>query len=134
MNDHNLDKMSVQELVELFAKIGVAQGEAIEESVIPPDDPSYQIAQDKFEKLFREMASIDRELCRRGKTARLALTQLYEHPDMQVKLKAAIHTLGVAPKEARQVLQWIRDSGWPNQSLDAGMTIRNLDDGTFKPN
>jgi len=34
---------------------------------------------------------------------------------------------------ARQVLRWIADSGCPNQSLDAKMTIVNLDNGTFKP-
>ena len=133
MSSQDLGKMSVQDLVALFAEICVAQGEAIDESVVPPDDPSYQVAQDRYEKLFFEMQAIDRELRLRGSAARLSLTQLYAHPDMQVKLAAAKHTLGVAPKEARQVLEWISDSGWPNQSLDAGMTIVNLDSGTFKP-
>jgi hypothetical protein len=52
---------------------------------------------------------------------------------MQVRLKAAIHTLAVAPVEARQQLEAIATSNWYPQAGDAGMTIRGLDDGTFRP-
>jgi len=52
---------------------------------------------------------------------------------MQVRLKAATHTLGVAPDEVRRLIQAIADSKWPPQALEAGMRIYNLDNGTFVP-
>jgi Domain of unknown function (DUF2019) len=39
----------------------------------------------------------------------------------------------LAPAAARQVIQAIADSKWPPQYLDAGMTLLNLNDGTFVP-
>ncbi|HVA13108.1 MAG TPA: DUF2019 domain-containing protein [Stellaceae bacterium] len=133
----DLKTMSVDELVELFAQIGVAQGKAIREGVLPPEEPSLEMereaAQKKFEKLYWEMDAVDRELRARGREARSALMQLYDYPNMQVKLMAARHTLGVAYEAAREMIEAIADSKWPGQSLDAGMTICNLDNGTFKP-
>jgi hypothetical protein len=52
---------------------------------------------------------------------------------MQVRLTAATWTLGIAPDAARKVIQAIADSKWPPQYLDAGMTLINLDNGTFVP-
>ncbi len=39
----------------------------------------------------------------------------------------------VAPVEAREQLEAIVSANWFPQSGDAGMTIRGLEDGTFKP-
>jgi hypothetical protein len=58
---------------------------------------------------------------------------LYEYPNMQVRLKAAIHTLAVAPVEARQAVEAIANSKWFPQAGDAGMSLLGLDNGTFKP-
>jgi hypothetical protein len=69
----------------------------------------------------------------RGCEARLALTELYGHPNLQVKLQAARVTLGVAPTEARQVIEAISKTGWMPQAADAKGTLRNLDSGFLKP-
>jgi hypothetical protein len=133
----DLKAMSVDELVDLFAEIGVAQGQASEEGILPPEEPSVQpiieAAKKKFDKLYGEMEAVDQELRVRGLDARLALTRLYDHPDMQVTLQAARYTLGVAPEVARQVIQWVANSKWPPQYFDARMTLVNLDNGVFKP-
>jgi hypothetical protein len=122
MKRTELAKLTVDELVARFAEIGLAQDQAIEKD-----------NNRKFRKLYNEMEEVDQELRSRGRDARLALMRLYDYPNMQVRLKAAIHTLGVAPGEARRLIQGIADSKWPPQALDAGMTIRNLDYGIFVP-
>lgn len=122
MKQRELSKMSVDELVERFAAIGVAQYTALD-----LDDRR------GYRKLYAQMDAVDQELRSRGRDARLALLRLYDYPNMQVRLKAAKRTLGVAPEPARRLIQAIADSGWPPQALDAGMTIFNLDNGVFKP-
>jgi len=87
----------------------------------------------KFNRLFSEMNGVDQELRRRGPEARLALLRLYDHPNMQVRVKAAIRTLAVAPAAARKLLEEIRASKWQPQAMDAGMILRGLDDGEYKP-
>lgn len=122
MKPKSLAEMTVDELVERFAEIGVAQYKAID------DDNNA-----KFRKLYKQMDEVDHELRSRGRDARLALTRLYTYPNMQVRLAAAKWTVGVAPEAARRALEAIRDFKWPPQAMDAGMTIRNLDNGTFVP-
>jgi hypothetical protein len=118
----SLSEMTVDELVERFAEIGVAQYKAL-------DDENRR----GFRKLYKQMDEVDHELRARGREARLALTRLFTYPNMQVRLAAAKWTLGVAPEAARQTIQAIADSKWPPQYLDAGMTLINLDNGTFVP-
>jgi hypothetical protein len=48
-------------------------------------------------------------------------------------LQAAKGTLGVAPVEARKIIEAVKQSGWFPQAGDAGMTLINLDRGIFKP-
>lgn len=48
-------------------------------------------------------------------------------------MKAALSTLAVEPKKARTVLEAISLSGRQPQALEAGMSLRFLDDGVFKP-
>jgi hypothetical protein len=79
------------------------------------------------------MTAVDQELRARRREARLALLKLYDHSNMQVRVKAAIKTLGVAPEAARKVLEAIRASKWHPQAMDAGMTLRGLDSGQYKP-
>ncbi len=117
-----LEEMSVDELVERFAEIGIAQDQA---------ELMGEIG--KFNSLYRQMDATEKELRRRGREARLALLHLYDHPNMQVRLKAAKRTLGVAPEAARKVIQAIYDSKWYPQAGEAGMSLWNLDRGVFKP-
>lgn len=87
----------------------------------------------EFNRLYDRMQDVDRELRARGREPRLKLLRLYDHPNIQVRLKAATSTLGVAPKEGRRLLEAIAASQAYPQAADAGMLVDGLDDGTFKP-
>jgi hypothetical protein len=117
-----LQELTINELVGRFADLGIAQDKAELYGEIS-----------KYNRLFKEMTAVDEELGARGREARLALLTLYDHPNMQVRVKAAIKTLGVAPEAARKVLEAIRASKWQPQAMDAGMILRGLDDGEYKP-
>jgi Domain of unknown function (DUF2019) len=123
MRRADLKSMTVDQLVDRFAEIGVAQDQA---------ELMGEIG--KFNRLYGQMDDVDQELRRRGREARLALLQLFDHPNMQVRLKAAKRTLGVSPQKARQVIEAISESNWFPQAGEAGMTLSNLDSGFFKPN
>lgn len=114
--------MTNDQLVDRFAEIGVAQ-----------DDAIWNNRTTRFNNLYSEMEEIDRELRSRGMQARLLLCRLFSHPNMQVRLQAATWSLGTAPAQAREVLEAIRALNFLPQALDAGMTLRALDDGTYKP-
>jgi len=122
MTRMNLEAMPVDELVSRFAEIGVAQDDALLGDEFA-----------KFNRLFEQMQAISQELKRRPGDQRRALLGLYEHPNMQVRVKAAKHTLAVAPQAARQALEAIKASQWQPQALEAGMSLWNLDEGVFKP-
>jgi hypothetical protein len=117
-----LQDMSTDELVDLFAQNGIEQ-----DSVIFKEQVS------KYKKVFGLMAAIDAELKRRGPQARLALTKLYAHPNMQVRLQAAKCTRAVAPAEARRVIEAIAKSGRMPQAADARGSLRIMDEGLIKP-
>lgn len=114
--------MTIGELVNRFAQIGRLQDQALVGGPIA-----------KFNRLFDQMAEISKELKGRPGDERGALMSLYDFPNMQVRLKAAIHTLGIAPIEARSQLEAIAQSKWFPQAGDAGMTLSNLDRGIFRP-
>lgn len=121
MRRENLQTRTLVQLIERFADIAIAQDDALLNSDIS-----------KFNRLYDRMDEVDSELRARGTEARQALLQLYSHPNLQVRLKAAVRSLGVAPSHARRLLEDLRKSGAP-QALDAGMTLRGLDEGSFKP-
>ena len=87
----------------------------------------------KYNRLFDQMEAVEEELKVRGGDQRQALLGLYDHPNGHVRLKAAKATLAVAPEAARRALQSIIDRREYPHALDAGMTIRALNDGTFVP-
>jgi hypothetical protein len=58
---------------------------------------------------------------------------LYDHPNAQVRLKAATATLGVVPEAARALIEDIASSRKFPQAGDAGMTLDALDRGIFQP-
>jgi len=117
-----LKSMSVEELLARFAELGVAQDEALLH-----DDYA------KYNRLYGQMDQIDNELRIRGSDARLALTRLFDHPNLQVRLRAAARALGVAPIQARRMIETIASSQIFPQAGDAGMLLGGLDDGSFKP-
>ena len=114
------DHASVQELVARFVSIGLAQYEAL-----------YVADTNKFNRLYREMEDVRNELKRREGDQRRALLSLLDHPNLQVRMKAANTLLEILPILARKALENVRDSGIFPQAMDAGMTLSALENGTF---
>jgi hypothetical protein len=119
MKTEDLTKLTVEQLVNRFTEIGVAEDVARDN-----DDLA------AYKRLYFKISAIGDELKARGHEARLALTKLYTHSNLQVRLHAAQFSYGAAPEAARKCLQVIRDSKIPPQYLDAGMSLRALDNGT----
>lgn len=122
MKRDRLDQMSISDLVKRFADITVAQDIA---------SLGGEIA--KYNRLYGKMIDVQDELKSRDGDQRIALVELFKHPNWHVRLQAAQLTLAVAPAEARAQLQTIADSDWLPQSADAGMTLWHLDRGDFNP-
>ena len=87
----------------------------------------------KVNRLFDELEDVEAELKARNADERRALLRLYDHSNTQVQVKAAKATLAVAPAEARLKLKSIRESGKYPQAGEAGMSLRALEEGIFKP-
>ena len=117
-----LANVSAEKLVYLFVDLSVQQDVAL-----------ISMPQSEVNKLYWKIDAIIEELRGRPGDQRSALLPLYSHKNMQVRLKAAEATLAIAPEAARAQLEAIRQSGWQPQALDAGMSIRNLDSGIYKP-
>jgi hypothetical protein len=117
-----LQDLTTAQLVKRFEEITLAQGEALLEDRLA-----------EFSRLFQQMRGVLDELRVRDGDQREALLPLYEHPNAQVRLKAAKNTLAVAPKEALKVIQAIANSGEYPQAGEAGMCLWNLERGVFKP-
>jgi hypothetical protein len=118
----SLAAITVEELVDHFAGIAIAQDEAL------LDRDNVQ-----FSRLYQQMEEVNNELKARAGDQRRALLALYDHPNVQVRLKAADSTLAVEPKVARQKLEEIASSHEFPQAGDAGMSLWALDEGIFKP-
>jgi cytochrome c oxidase assembly protein Cox11 len=119
----SLQDSTVDQLVERFTEIALEQDEAIQW-----DD------NEKFTQLFWQMKAVENELKVRQGDQRRALIPLYNYSNLQVRLKAAIATLAVAPEAARAVLKMISEDyiEYP-QGGDAGMMLSALDEGAFTP-
>lgn len=122
MKTSNLQTMSVAELVARFAALAIAQSEA-----------EIQSDTAKQNNCIHEGWAVADELKSRPGDQRRALTSLYGHSNVQVRLNAARLTLAVAPKAAREVVQTIADSREFPQAGDAGMCLWALDQGIFTP-
>jgi hypothetical protein len=122
MKRTNLDDMTLDQLVERFAAIALDQDRALLRNEIS-----------RFNRLYDEMEAIKEDLRTRDGDQRHVLLRLYDHPNAQVRLKAAKATLAVAPEAARRTLQAIVDSREYPQAGDAGMTLDDLDAGSFVP-
>lgn len=120
--DFKTSTTSVQELVERFIAIAVAQQHAIDD---------YQTT--RYNRLYDRMEEIECELKSRDGDQRMVLLPLLESRHLQVRLKAAIALLAVAPVRARKTLQGVRDFAMMPQSIDAIMMLKALDDGFYVP-
>jgi hypothetical protein len=117
-----LSKNTTETLVQLFAELAVEQDRALLLRTIST-----------VNKIYDKLEAIESELKSRPDDQRSALLPLFNHKNMQVRVKAAMATLAVAPAAARAQLEAIRASGWQPQALEAGMSLGFLDDGVYKP-
>jgi hypothetical protein len=112
----------VDALVQRFTAIAVQQYDCVQRNDVS-----------RFNKLFQQMKEVSDELRSRPGDARIALVPLYTHSNLQVRLKAAIHTLAINRDAARYVLEEIAKDTFYVQALDAGFALQNMDRGIFKP-
>lgn len=123
-----LSNMTAEQLVAKYIEIGLAQYEALMMDEIA-----------KFNRLFDKKVAVVNELQRRAGDQRRLLLALYDHENPQVRLNAIKATLAIAPESGRKALEALEalaalaEAGEGIQSMDAGMCIYALDDGTFKP-
>ena len=112
MTRAKLEDLTVAELVERFAAIGIKQNQALLGDEFA-----------KFTRLYWQMDAIEKELRSRPADQRRALLALFDHRDMQVRLIAAKAILAVEPEAARRMLRAIVDSRRQPQAGDAGMCL-----------
>lgn len=117
-----LQKLSVEQLVQVFADLSVQQDMAM-----------MAMLQGDINKLYWKIEAVQDELKSRPGDQRSALLPLYTHKSMHVRLKAAHATLALAPQAARGQLEAIATSGWQPQAGHAGMSLLSLDRGIYKP-
>jgi cytochrome c oxidase assembly protein Cox11 len=118
----NLSVLNNEGLVEMFAELAVEQDVALLSRM-----------QRKVNSIYWRLEAIESELKSRPGDQRSALLPLYNHKNMQVRVKAAKATLAIAPESARAQLEAIRESGWQPQAGEAGMSLGFLDEGVYKP-
>lgn len=122
MKKIELSSMSTVQLVEKFAAIARKQDQALLAN-----------ATAKYNRLYDRMGEVVDELKSRPGDQRRELAKLYEFPSVQVRLKAAIHTLAVTPFEARNQLEAIAEMHWFPQTADALGMLRAMDQGRYVP-
>ena len=122
MKKTDLHALSTSQLVERFIEIALRQYTTVMRDEVA-----------KFNKLYGQMDAVTEELKSRPGDQRRALAALYDHPNPQVRLKAAVRSLAVNYDEARRVLESLAKLRPYPQAGDAGMTLVALDRGIFKP-
>lgn len=118
----NLAKFSVAELVDRFEKICLEQFAA-----------NMEFNSSRYNRAFDAMMAVSKELRGRTGDQRAALVALYDHPNEQVRLKAAIHTLALFPEDAQAILQKLIDDRIHPQAADAGSMLDSLRKGRYVP-
>jgi len=117
----NLSILTDEQVVQRFEAVAIDQGDAVDR---------FQIS--KVNRLFDKLIALREELSRRGANRRLLLKPLLFHDNINVRLRAALTLLIIAPEEARAALQDLADLKIHQQSVDASMTLDSLDAGEFK--
>ena len=87
----------------------------------------------RYKRLYWKLDAVQQELRARAGDQRRALAELYDHPNPQVRLDAAMATLVVLPDRARAAPRMIIDRDEFPQAADAGFTLDDLDEGRFAP-
>jgi len=99
MKSSALSDLSVHSLVDRFVAIGLAQDRALLYSALA-----------EYNRLYEQMRAIEEELKRRPGDQRGALSTLYSHENLQVRLQAAGATLALEPDAAREIVTAIAES------------------------
>ncbi|ODR96955.1 hypothetical protein AUC70_14410 [Methyloceanibacter stevinii] len=118
----SVPKMTEEQLIERFVFIATEQDQAM----LYDDNRRYN-------QLYDKMKDVEQELKQRPGDQRRVLLSLLEHENLQVKLRAALATLAVAPEASRAVLQWLSDRNRYPQAADAREMLDALDDGSYVP-
>ncbi|GGF51237.1 hypothetical protein GCM10011611_67100 [Aliidongia dinghuensis] len=122
MTERSLSKLSDNELIELFAASARSHGNAVINGDLPVAKKSY----------WKLKAAHD-ELSARGDQSRINLNRLFDHSELTVRYYAATWLLALEPARARVIIEDVSSGGPSALAGDARMTLRMLDDGSFKP-
>jgi hypothetical protein len=82
---------------------------------------------------YWKLDAVRGEFRARGPWSRADLARLFNHPEMAVRYYTAMGLFALDPIRARAIIEEVKDTGPMRLAGDAGMTLRMLDDGTFKP-
>ena len=118
----NLSKATVDQLVAVFTAMAAGQDEALK-----------HFDTRRYNRLYDQMTKVIMELKSRDGDRRKALMPLYQHPNPTVRFKSAMATLALAPVEARQVLQTIKDRKEFPIAMRASQMLSALDEGRYTP-
>jgi Fic family protein len=122
MNRIELTNLSVEQLVERFTAIALEQSEALRTDKLR-----------KYNKLYDRMEEVEQELKSRSGDRRDALSGLMQHPNAQVRLKAASAILALFPNAARRTLQDLIDKKEFPEAGYAGSMLDAVDEGRYVP-
>jgi hypothetical protein len=117
MSELNYSQMTLDELLRRF-----------EDACLRQYDTWITDDIEQFNADYRILVAVKDELKARDPQARRFLLRLLIHENPQVRLQAAKFVYPAAPEEAKACLQEIRKAKLPDQSLDAGMTLRGLEE------
>ena len=89
------------------------------------ENAAYNRAYDKLDKVMAELQV-------RSGDERHALLPLLTHPDIQVRLNAAVATLTLSAA-ATEAMQGIASLGYCSQAFSAKRMLRAIEEGTWTP-
>lgn len=122
MTKFDLKRATVEELIERFLALGIEQ-----------DKMEMEGFGSRANRAIRARLDVEDELKGRDSDARRLLVRFYEHQNIQVQCNAASATLALFPEKARRKLEQIRSRKLGVTSLEAGMTLVNIDKGRDVP-
>ena len=117
MKKADLSKVATEELLNLYIRLSMQQGEA-----------AYGAETSRVNRLGDAIYKISNEIKRRSDDRGESLRGLFKHSNTRVRFNAAASLLGVFTKEARQVMREIADSEFEMLAFDAKMYLHTLDE------
>ena len=125
----DLSELSIDQLANVFTELSRQQGDAMQ-----VEDTT------RYNRLFRDLDAVRKELRRRGDDARKVLIPLLNPQDSaspyqsaQVRLNAAVELKAIAPELAKAALQSLAAHGPRKYRGIAGMSLSFDDEGISKP-